>query len=106
VPVMAHALLAAPELLTAATRLLADRCVVGIVVDTDRARRLAESSPAVVTGLTRYLGYAEAAAITAEAQLSGRSIAEVVTGRGLVGTRISAQELAAALDVDRLARPQ
>jgi fumarate hydratase class II len=105
VPVLGHALLTATDLLAAAVRLLADRCVSGITVDVDRTRRLAEASPAVVTGLNRYLGYDEAAAVLAESQRSGAPIADVVRARGHVPGRLTESELARALDVDQLARP-
>jgi fumarate hydratase class II len=104
VPVIARNLLAAIEVLTNAAGLLADRCVAGIEVDAGHTRSLAESSPAVVTALNAALGYAEAAAVVTESQSTGVPIAEVVTRRGHVGTLISADELRAALDVDRMAR--
>src|SRR5690606_9020277 len=53
IPVMALGTLESLRLLSAACRLLADKTVVGIVANEDRARRLAEASPSIVTPLNR-----------------------------------------------------
>ena len=61
-PVMARNLLESIRLLAAVARLFADRCIAGLVADEERTREYAESSPAIVTPLNRYVGYDEAAA--------------------------------------------
>ena len=61
-PVIGRNLLASARLLAAVLPLLADRCVAGITAHADQMRRLAESSPVIVTALNRYIGYEAAAA--------------------------------------------
>ncbi|HZN76420.1 MAG TPA: class II fumarate hydratase [Micromonosporaceae bacterium] len=105
-PVMARNLLESIRLLAAACRLLADRCVAGLVADAEVCRTYAEGSPAIVTPLNRYLGYDEAAAVAKQALATGRSIREVVVERGHVEAgRISEAQLDEALDVLRMTRP-
>ncbi|HEX5189518.1 MAG TPA: class II fumarate hydratase, partial [Streptosporangiaceae bacterium] len=57
IPVIARNLLGSANLLIAAAPLLAHRCVDGITTDPARLRTLAESSPAIVTALNRFIGY-------------------------------------------------
>jgi fumarate hydratase class II len=105
-PVMARNLLESIRLLAAAARMLADRCVDGLVADLDVTRAYAEGSPSIVTPLNRYLGYDEAAAIAKQALATGRTIREVVVERGHVSAgTLSEQQLDDALDVLRMTRP-
>ncbi|MGH3907891.1 MAG: class II fumarate hydratase [Pseudonocardiaceae bacterium] len=83
-PVMARNLLESARLLAAAARLLADKVVDGTEPDVERCREYAESSPAIVTPLNRYLGYEEAASIAKQALLERRTIRAVVLERGHV----------------------
>ena len=105
-PVMARNLLESIRLLAAVSRLFADRCVAGLTANVDVARHYAESSPAIVTPLNRYLGYDEAAAIAKQALAEGKTIRAVVLERGHVsaGTLTEAQ-LDDALDVLRMTHP-
>jgi fumarate hydratase, class II len=106
VPVIARNLLSSVNLLASSSVLLADRCVAGISTDPARLRRLAESSPVIVTALNRFIGYEAAAAVAHEALASGKTIREVVIERGHVARgEISAEELDAALDVLAMTRP-
>ncbi len=99
-PVMARNVLESARLLAAAARLLADKVVEGAQADVARCRGYAESSPAVVTSLNRYLGYEEAASIAKQAQLEQRSIADVVRARGhLDNGTVTPEQLDNALDV-------
>src|SRR2546423_2300481 len=105
-PVMARNLLESIRLLAAVARLLADRCVAGIVPDTGRMREYAEGSPSIVTPLNRYLGYDEAAAIAKQALAERRTIREVVLDRGHVKSgRLTEAQLDEALDVLRMTHP-
>jgi fumarate hydratase, class II len=105
-PVIAQNLLDSIGLLASASRLLADRCVSGITTDPARLRRLAESSPAIVTALNPLIGYEAAAAVAHEALQSGKTIREVVIGRGHVARgELTEQQLDAALDVLAMTRP-
>jgi fumarate hydratase class II len=81
-PVIARNLLESIRLLAAASRLLADRCVAGLEADERRTREYAESSPAIVTPMNRYVGYDEAAAIAKQALASRTTIREAAVARG------------------------
>jgi fumarate hydratase, class II len=99
-PVIARNLLGSARLLAAVVPLLADRCVSGITAFADRMRRVAESSPVIVTALNRYLGYEAAAQVAHEALESGQTIRSVVISHGYVDRgEISLDQLDAALDV-------
>jgi len=106
-PVIAQNLLDSIGLLASASRLLADRCISGITTDSARLRRLAESSPAIVTALNPLIGYEAAAAVAHEALQSGKTIREVVIARGHVARGdLTEQQLDAALDVLAMTHPQ
>ena len=105
-PVMARNLLESIRLLTAASRLLADRCVAGIEANVEVCLAYAEGSPSIVTPLNRHLGYDEAAAIAKHALASGRTIRDVVVERGHVASgTITEEQFDEALDVLRMTRP-
>jgi fumarate hydratase, class II len=106
-PVIARNLLGSAKLLIAGANLLADRSVAGITTDPARLRRLAESSPAIVTALNRFIGYEAAAAVAHEALATGQTIRDVVISRGHVERgEITPEQLDKALDVLAMTRPQ
>jgi fumarate hydratase class II len=99
-PVLGRNLLSSLRLLGSVVPLLADRCVAGIGAFPSRMRRLAESSPVIVTALNRYIGYEAAAAVAHEALASGATIRDVVIARGHVQRgEITLETLDAVLDV-------
>jgi fumarate hydratase class II len=99
-PVIGRNLLSSLGLLSSVVPLLATRCVVGIGAYPERTRRLAESSPVIVTALNRYIGYEAAAEVAHEALATGATIRSVVIERGYVARgEITAEALDAALDV-------
>ena len=105
-PLLGRNVLESIRLLANVTRLLADRCVDGITANVDRLREYAESSPAIVTPLTRHLGYEEAASIAKQALAERRTIREVAIQRGHVAAgRLTEAELDEALDVMRMTHP-
>jgi len=107
VPVIARNLLGSLDLLAAGSGLLADRCVAGITTNPAGLRRLAESSPVLVTALNKYIGYEAAAAAAHEALATGDTIRQVVIRRGHVDRgEITLDQLDRALDVLAMARPQ
>ena len=71
-PVAAHNLLQSIQLLAAATRNFAERCVDGLRA-TDRGPELVEKGLAIATGLAPLIGYDAAAAMAKEAARSGRT---------------------------------
>ncbi|WP_229400969.1 class II fumarate hydratase [Micromonospora okii] len=105
-PVMARNLLESIKLLAASSRLLADRCVAGLVANADVCLAYAEGSPSIVTPLNRYLGYDEAASIAKEALAKEMAIRDVVIARGHVADgKLSAEQLDEALDLLRMTHP-
>ena len=105
-PMLGRNVLESIRLLSNVTRLLADRCIDGITANVDRLRELAESSPAIVTPLNRYLGYEEAASIAKQALTERKTIRQVVIERGHVRAgRLTETQLDEALDVMRMTRP-
>ena len=105
-PVIGRNLLDSLRLLSAAARLLADKCVAGITANTARLRQLAESSPSIVTALNPYVGYEAAAAIAHEALETGATIREVTIKRGHVDRGdLTEEQLDQALDVLAMAWP-
>lgn len=104
-PVMARNLLESIQLLSNVSRLLADRCVVGVEADVERCRKLAESSPSIVTPLNRYIGYENAAAVAKQALKEEKTIREVVIENGYVSNgSLTEEQLDAALDVLAMTR--
>ncbi|MEP6797303.1 MAG: lyase family protein, partial [Lapillicoccus sp.] len=104
-PVMARNVLESIRLLANASRVLADRCVDGVVAHADHARMLAESSPSIVTPLNRYLGYENAAAVAKSALKEGKTIRQTVIDKGFVADGLLTEEqLDAALDVLSMTR--
>ncbi len=97
-PMIAHNLLEAIELLTSASSTLRERCVEGIEADAERARELVEANLIVVTALNPRIGYDRGAEIAKEAFASGRTIREVVLEKGL----LDADELDRVLDIKRM----
>jgi fumarate hydratase class II len=83
-PVMARNLLQSIELLAAATTLLAERCVAGLVANRRRCAELIEQSLMMVTPLAVRLGYDRAAALAHEAYHTGKSIRAVLRERAVL----------------------
>src|SRR5690606_20856013 len=66
-PIMTHALLQSIALMSSAARVLAEKCVDGIVANEDRCRELLEGNLSLATALAPKIGYDEAAAIAKQA---------------------------------------
>ena len=105
-PVIGRNLLESLTFLSTACRLLADRCVDAITADEQRCLDLAQSSPAIVTPLSRYLGYEATAAVVQTSLREGRSIRDIVIARGhLEAGDLTQAQLDEALDVLWMTRP-
>ncbi|AYA27809.1 MULTISPECIES: class II fumarate hydratase [Rhodococcus] len=104
IPVMARNVLESIRLLANVSRLFADRCITGLVANVEHLRTLAESSPSIVTPLNSAIGYEEAAAVAKEALREKKTIRQTVVDRGLVGDRLSEEELDRRLDVLAMTR--
>ncbi|MHC3001925.1 class II fumarate hydratase [Gordonia metallireducens] len=103
IPMMARNVLESLKLLANVSRLFADRCISGLQANVDRLRTLAESSPSIVTPLNSAIGYEEAASVAKQALKEGKTIRQTVIDRGLVGDKLSEDELDARLDVLKMA---
>jgi fumarate hydratase class II len=105
-PVIARDLLESIRLLSASSRVLADRCVSGITANVERMRTYAESSPSIVTPLNRYIGYENAAGVAKKALAEQKTIRQVVLEMGYVERGdLTEQQLDEALDVARMTHP-
>jgi len=100
IPLMARNLLDSIKLLAAAARLLDQKCVSGIVANTEMTDRHAEATLATATALNPHIGYDRAAEIVKEAAASGRPLREVAREMG-----VDESVLDQALDHHKLARP-
>ena len=106
IPVMGTSLLESIRLLANCTRLLADKTIVGLEAREDRARALAESSPAIVTPLNRVIGYESAAKVAKHAVEHQKTVRESVIELGFVERgEITLEALDAALDVLKMTSP-
>jgi fumarate hydratase, class II len=100
-PFAAHNLVSSIEILGAATRNFAERCVRGITA-TPRGPELVERGLAICTGLVPYIGYDKSAAIAKQAAKSGRTVREIARET----TSLTAEQLDAALDPFKMTEPQ
>jgi aspartate ammonia-lyase len=100
-PVIAYNLIESARILTAAVRLLADRCVSGIQANEGRCRGYFEKSLGTATVLNPLLGYLHTAEIVKESMRTGRSFRELILERGI----LTAEELERVLDPQKITRP-
>jgi fumarate hydratase class II len=106
IPVMATSLLESIRLLANASTVLADKTVVGLEANVDRARALAESSPSIVTPLNRVIGYEAAAKVAKHAVAKKMTVREAVIDLGFVERgEVTETQLDEALDVLRMTAP-
>jgi fumarate hydratase class II len=106
IPVMGTALLESIRLLANSTVLLADKTVDGLEANLERARALAESSPAIVTPLNKIIGYEAAAKIAKNAVATGVTVRQSVIDLGFVERgEVTLEQLDSALDVMSMTHP-
>jgi fumarate hydratase class II len=106
IPVMGTALLESIRLLANSSVLLADKTVVGLEANLERARALAESSPSIVTPLNRVIGYESAAKIAKHSVAKGLTVREAVIDLGFVERgEVTLEQLDSALDVLSMTAP-
>ena len=98
-PLLAWNLDTMARLLANACDLLVVRCLDGLRVNVERARRLAAASPALATALATRIGYERAAAVAKAAEAAGESVFDAARRLGV----LPEAELAVALDLERLA---
>ena len=100
-PIMAYALLQSIELMSSAARVLAEKCVDGIVANEDRCRELLEGNLSLATALAPKIGYDEAAAIAKQAFREGKTARQVAQERRV----LSDAELEDVLDARSMTEP-
>jgi len=100
-PLIAENLLESVDLLTAACRQLALRCVDGISADPARCGDYAYRSMGLATALAPSIGYLAAADIAKRALAGGKTISELLEKEG----RIPKKVLADLLDPVKMTRP-
>jgi fumarate hydratase, class II len=106
IPVMGNALLESIRLLANSMRVLTDKTITGLEINAERALALAESSPAIVTPLNKFIGYEAAAKIAKHAVSHGLTIKEATIALGYVdGEKLTLEQLEAALAVLPMTRP-
>lgn len=106
IPVMGTAVLESIRLLTESSKVLADKTIVGLVANLDRARALAESSPAIVTPLNKVIGYEAAAKVAKHAVAKAMTVREAVVDLGFVERgEVTLDQLDTALDVLSMTHP-
>ncbi|MEA2626312.1 MAG: fumarate hydratase, class [Candidatus Binatota bacterium] len=99
-PVIAYDLLEEIDLIAAAARVLADKCVRGIRANVERCREYAEKTASLVTAVAPVIGYDAASRVFKKAVERNRSIREVILEEGL----LAAETLDEILDLKKLTR--
>jgi len=101
IPLVAYALHESVACLANGCRLFARQCVGGIEADAARCRELTDRSLMLVTALTPYIGYDQAAAVAKEAFRKNQTLREVVLEKKLM----DAATLDRALDPRSMTQP-
>jgi aspartate ammonia-lyase len=83
IPLLAHNLLQSLDLLRSGCALLTEKCIKGIVAHEQRCGSLLESSLAMLTALSPYIGYEEASAIAKQALAKNQTIRQIVLEKKL-----------------------
>src|SRR5690606_37152335 len=100
-PIMAHALLQSISLLSSASRVMAEKCVDGIVAYEERCRELLEGNLSLATALATRIGYDEAAAIAKQAFKEGKTARQVALEKKV----LPEAELEQVLDARAMTEP-
>jgi fumarate hydratase class II len=100
-PVMAYAMLQSVRILANGSRVLAERCVDGIVANEERITELLEGNLSLGTALAPHIGYDAAASLAKEAFREGRTIRELAREKGLMPD----DELERVLDARAMTEP-
>ena len=97
-PVISYNLLQSIELLSNASRQLADKAIAGFTVNTAHIKEALDRNPILVTALNRVIGYEKGAAIAKKAYAEGRSVIDVAAEM----TDLTEDELIKLLDPEKL----
>lgn len=97
-PVISYNLLQSIQLLSNASRQLADKAIAGFTVNTAHIKEALDRNPILVTALNHDIGYEKGAAIAKKAYAEGRSVIDVATEM----TDLTEDELKKLLDPEKL----
>jgi aspartate ammonia-lyase len=101
-PIIAFNIFQSVEMLTKASIVLRERCVLGIEANRDWIRQMLERSIGIVTALVPYLGYERASAVAKEALDSDRGVYELVLEKNW----LTRAELADILSPEAMTKPR
>jgi aspartate ammonia-lyase len=99
-PLIAYNLLHSIEILGNALQSLAQKCISGITVVSDRCFDYAEGSLSLVTALNTHIGYLNSADIAKESLATGKSLRQIVLKKGLM----SEAQLAEVLNLEQMSK--
>src|SRR6202040_2625876 len=100
-PTMAWNILHSSEILKNTMRVLATKCVDGIVANEERCRRYANATISLAAALNPYIGYAAAAEVAKESIQTGKPITQIALERNLLDEKT----LREMLDPARMTQP-
>ena len=100
-PVLAHNILEAVDLMANTARNFARKCVVGITANEERCLELAEKSLATVTSLAPVIGYDKAAELAKRAMKEDKTVRQVALEMKVLPD----EELARLLDLEAMTKP-
>ncbi|MBI2413351.1 MAG: aspartate ammonia-lyase [Deltaproteobacteria bacterium] len=83
-PVVGHNILQSIEILGNAISAFTDKCVTGIKADAKRCALFFDKSAGLATVLNTFIGYDKAAAVAKEALQTGKTIKDIVIGKGIM----------------------
>jgi fumarate hydratase class II len=101
-PVIAHNLLESIRLLSNASKVFAEKCIIGITANRSRIEKILEQSLAMATALTPEIGYDAAAAIAKKAYQSGKTVREIAEEENV----LPKEKLDKILDPKTMVKPQ
>jgi fumarate hydratase class II len=97
-PIIAHNLFEMMQVLIGAIRAFADKCVVGVQANPEKAMGWLAKNAILVTALNPVIGYLKGAEVAKEAMATNRTIREVVVEKGY----LSAVEVDRILDASKM----
>ncbi len=101
-PIIFYNLFQSIETLAYAVGTLTDNCIMGISANHEQCRYLVENSIGIVTAISPYIGYMNAAKIAKEALETGASVRDLIRSKGL----ITSEEELKILDIKAMTSPQ
>lgn len=102
IPTVIHNLLQSIEILKNVMSVLAEFCIDGITVDTERCKDYAEESYGIAAALNPYIGYSKAAECVKESVKTEKTLREIVVAKKY----LSAAEVAKILSPKELTEPK